>query len=176
MILINHTKSSLRIVVWKYVLTMYALICKSIIIIKSQTYESCPLLLLGKPWLTWNNPTINWRTNSLHFLFKGKEIFWESTDHSQIHLLTATQFARSVCQDKLNLMLHPCCCLKTEMRTPRGKSASKDINKSFKSNTEMCLSPRKVNYRLCETSIALFQPYQGLTHPVGNRPGQHRII
>ena len=33
-------------------------------------------LILGKPWLTHTNPSINWRTNDLHFTHNGNSVQW----------------------------------------------------------------------------------------------------
>jgi hypothetical protein len=33
-------------------------------------------LILGKPWLTETNPSINWRTNDLHFTHNGNDVHW----------------------------------------------------------------------------------------------------
>lgn len=33
-------------------------------------------LILGKPWLTSINPSINWRTNDLHFTHNGHQVLW----------------------------------------------------------------------------------------------------
>ena len=39
-------------------------------------------LILGKPWLTQVNPSINWRTNDLHFEHSGSPVFWSCTGFS----------------------------------------------------------------------------------------------
>ena len=39
-------------------------------------------LILGKPWLTKINPSINWRTNNLYFTFNGLANTWTCTGHT----------------------------------------------------------------------------------------------
>ncbi|KAF9944392.1 hypothetical protein BGZ72_002430, partial [Mortierella alpina] len=48
-------------------------------------------LILGKPWLTQVNPSINWRTNDLHFEHRGTPVFW-----------TCTGFASSIRTNSIN--------------------------------------------------------------------------
>lgn len=57
-------------------------------------------LILGKPWLSTINPSINWRNNDLHFTHNGNSVLWRCrgikstsiTTQSNGHLLSHLHF------------------------------------------------------------------------------------